>query len=529
MKKLTELKFEELTLKQKIGLVIAPLLQSTMSDENKQFVFDMIKERALGAIWINTGPKGFEMIRRIREAADYPIIIVTDAESGLEEYKIGKHNALGCTGNPELAYLFGKAVGTRARGLGYNVICNPIVDVAHGNAVCGSNIRSLGSDVKKVTELAAAMARGMHDGGVLTVAKHYPSAQHDDPGIDSHMAETASSLTEEQLLQSNLVPYLELYKDGLIDGIMTGHCRLPNIDPDYPASLSKKVIDIIRRQGFEGFAITDALTMMGVVAKFGLTAPAGMSIAAGNDLALTYFEPIASYNAVKECYDKGILTDEELDKAVKHVLAAQKKTMAEPEYTELTDKEKEDFKRINRESVYEKTDDGVSASIPTDGRHFFCVLCPSEMDINDQGKVEVATFSGGWYHPDKIGEKIKATFPNSEVYFMSEFPTGNMNMMLLEKSLGFDDVIFVTFFESDAYIGTECLTSRVLSVANAMQITNRISTLVHFGNPYVVEDFPHVERLLIGTTASDNVDCTFDILAGKYEAKGVLTYDIKLK
>ena len=87
----------------------------------------------------------------------------------------------------------------------------------------------------------------------------------------------------------------------------------------------------------------------------------------------------------------------------------------------------------------------------------------------------------------------------------------------------------MTFFESDAYIGTECLTSRVLSVANAMQITNRISTLVHFGNPYVVEDFPHVGRLLIGTTAADNVDCAFDILAGKYEAKGVLTYNVKFK
>lgn len=524
-----ELKFEELTLEQKLGLVLAPLFQPTMSDEIKDFVFDLIKKRAIGALWINTGPKGFELIRKVREIADYPIIIITDAESGLEEYKIGKHNALGCTGSPELAYLFGKAVGTRARGLGYNVICNPIVDVARGNCVCGGNIRSLGDNVEKVTELAGEIARGMHDGGVLTVAKHYPSAQKDDPGIDPHMAETASSLTEEQLLSSNLVPYLKLYEDGLIDGIMTGHCRLENIDPERPASLSRKVIDIIRQKGYEGFAVTDALTMMGVVAKFGLTDPTGMSIEAGNDLALTYFDPVSSYKAIRECYDRGIVTDEALDKAVKRVLAAQRKTMAEPKYTALTDEEKEAFKRINRESVYERTDDGVSPSISTDGKHFFCVLCPNETDIKDSGKVAVATFSGGWYHPDKIAEKIKATFPESEVYFMSEFPSGKMNMQLLEGSLGFDDVIFVTFFESDAYIGTECLTSRVLSVANAMQITNRISTLVHFGNPYAAQDFPHVERLIIGTTSADNVDCAFDILAGKYPAKGVLTYDVKFK
>ena len=117
MKEIREIKFEELTTEQKLGMVITPLFKPTMSDEIIEFTFDLIKKRALGAVWINTGPKGFALIRKIREIADYPIIIMTDAESGLEEYKIGKHNALGCTGNPELAYLFGKAVGTRARGL----------------------------------------------------------------------------------------------------------------------------------------------------------------------------------------------------------------------------------------------------------------------------------------------------------------------------------------------------------------------------------------------------------------------------
>ena len=42
-----------------------------------------------------------------------------------------------------------------------------------------------------------------------------------------------------------------------------------NIDPTAPASLSRPVLDIIREQGFEGVLITDALCMMGILAKYG--------------------------------------------------------------------------------------------------------------------------------------------------------------------------------------------------------------------------------------------------------------------
>lgn len=147
-----------------------------------------------------------------------------------------------------------------------------------------------------------------------------------------------------------------LMERELLDGIMTTHCRFAAIDNEYPASLSREVIDLIRDLGFCGFAITDALSMMGVVAKYGWEDSKALAVAAGNDLALTYFDPLASYNAMSECYEKGIVTDEELDNAVKGVLAAQKKTMAPPKYTELTVEEKEAFKRINRESVYERTD-----------------------------------------------------------------------------------------------------------------------------------------------------------------------------
>ena len=129
---------------------------------------------------------------------------------------------------------------------------------------------------------------------------------------------------------------------------MTGHVRMPEIDPDYPTSLSKKVINVIKEQGFDGFVITDALSMMGVVAKFGLTDPKGMCIEAGNDLSLCWTaQTKEGFDAICDCYERGLISDERLDEATKKVLEMQHRVMElEPKFTEITEEDKANFKRI---------------------------------------------------------------------------------------------------------------------------------------------------------------------------------------
>ena len=279
-----ELKFEELTLRQKLGMVCTPLINgATKEERDDDFIIEKVKNRELGSVWIQLGyPDAEEMMKRVKEVADYPILIFTDAESGIGEYKVGRHNAVGATGSEAHAYAFGKATAVAARKKGYNVVCNPVIDLSTE----GSQ-RSLGSDPQKVAELAKAMARGMHDGGVLTVGKHYVSGNNPKK-VDSHMGEPISTTTKEELLSYQLIPYIELNNAGLLDGIMTGHKKFVNIDPQHPTSLSKKMIDIIREQGFEGFAITDGMCMMGIRANYDDVTAKGLAVNAGNDLLLPF-------------------------------------------------------------------------------------------------------------------------------------------------------------------------------------------------------------------------------------------------
>jgi len=311
---------------------------------------------------------------------------------------------------------------------------------------------------------------------------------------------------------------------------MTAHCKFANIDSEYPASLSKKVIDIIREQGFEGVAITDALDMMGIKAKFGDTRSKGMCVQAGNEFILPWFSTAKAYRDLTDCYNEGIITDERLDEAVRRILAAQKKVLEmTPKYTEITDDDATQFARINSESVHARVDEGLDIAIPCNKKYFFVMLVHNESEINDMGKVSVDTFTNGWYFPTRVAAKIEELFPNSYVRPIYQFPTNHQNCNVLQDSLGYDDVIFITFAEAPAYTGSDNLTHRIVALIKAMQYTGRISTVAHFGNPFVLEELPHIPRILMGSVGADNIDAALEVLAGKREAKGVLTYDVNFQ
>lgn len=532
MQEIKELKFEELTLEQKFGLVLTLNPCGYMdlypeyewAREENEFLFDLIKKRALGAVWITPRiPKAQELIQKVKELADYPILIFTDAENGLGDYTIGKHNAIGRTDSEELAYIFGKVTAVTARKMGYTVVCNPLLDM--GNT--GSE-RWLGHDKDRVTALAAAEAQGLHDGGVLTVGKHYPGGNNVN-GTDSHMAEAISDWTEQQLLDYSLHPYITLNNKGLLDGIMTQHKRFINVDDTRPASLSRPMIDIIRRQGFNGFAMTDALCMMGIQAKYSDQNPSGLCIEAGNDVALPFgYHSRQYYNDVKECYEKGILTEEHLNEAVKRVLDAQHKTMQAPKFTELTQEDIDKFNSINQKSTVVVKDENISTSLSKDGKHFFAVMVENDVPLEKGGTVEVDTFSVRWNDPLMMTRRLKELFPNSTVEAFYQFPSQNQMADILNHSLGYENVIFVTYAEALAYTGAAHLTRRVETLINAMQMTNRISALIHFGVPKVLGNISHIPRIILGGTSKVAVNYAFEALAGEFEPEGKLTYDVTI-
>ena len=345
---------------------------------------------------------------------------------------------------------------------------------------------------------------------------------------------TLFTYTDKETQQEQLDYVLELVKDHSVGAVWvnfdneTLDVAKEKIDAikavaDYPVLI---MCDAENGIGDKLIGMHNALGMHGIVAKFGKERGIGLSVGNGNDIALAWeLNHQDVYEAMCKSYDKGIISDERLDEAVRRILEAQHKTLAQPKYTELTEKDLDDFDRINRDSVLVKVDEGIQTALSRDGKHFFAILTETTVDINN--RAEVDTFSKEWYSPLKISDRLNELYPNSELTMISQFPSVSENMRVLRGAENCDDVVFVTFFRSCAYLGREAFTPSIITLMEVLQITDRISTAVHFGKPYVFEDLPHIPRVIIGTCSPDNTLYALDVLAGKYPSNGKLTNDVK--
>ena len=122
------------------------------------------------------------------------------------------------------------------------------------------------------------------------------------------------------LLISNMMSSIPAYNAYAADVLM------PAIDPLYPAELSHTFMtDILRKQfGYDGVALTDALYMQGITAKWDMPTAAVMALNAGNDMLLGPTgadQMIAMLNAIKAALQNGTLSKARVDEAATRIIA----------------------------------------------------------------------------------------------------------------------------------------------------------------------------------------------------------------
>lgn len=515
-----ELDRAQLTKEQKLGLLLCANL--SQGEKDVEDALTMIREHRLGAVWIATHMKNRDdVMRRVHEAADYPILILCDAENGAPGHEIPSAISLSAANaRNEYARAFGRLTSSYYARLGYNCICHPVLDRQTENHPCGGATRIISPHKEIVARLGGEIARGMHEGGTLAVAKHYPSPMKGKPW-DSHMREGFADDTREDLLTEGLYPYRRLIEEDVIDGVMVGHALLPNIDPERPASLSRPVMDILRECGFHGFYISDALGMMGVVLKYGHHKPTAMAVAAGCDIPLSWSIPCReAYEVLLTAYRSGEITDEQLELSVGRVLDAQHKVTLLPQSPTLREEDAECIRRLNRECISGVIESGLAPTVSREGKHLFIIM----VDAVKPYEEEFDTFAGVWYKPDVIEARLRELFPNSDVMTHPNFPNPSQNLNLFNKQAGFDDIVYITYCKSECFIGRECLTQRTVDLMDALQSKDRIVAHLHFGNPFVATDAPYVPRVLLGWGSEGCVMHTLEILAGNAELCGIQPY-----
>lgn len=184
---------------------------------------------------------------------------------------------------------------TELKSFGIDHTCAPVADLLFENMDKIVGDRSFGASVEQVVLLCNAALDGIHKAGGEGVIKHIPG--HGRAKCDSHhelpIVEEELSLLKE----SDFAVFAKL-KDKC-KYAMTAHILYTHLDDEFPATLSLKVIDYIRRDiGFKGMIMTDDICMKALKGDAGQIAI--KSIEAGCDLILHCSGEMAQMQEVKD-------------------------------------------------------------------------------------------------------------------------------------------------------------------------------------------------------------------------------------
>ena len=72
------LKLEDLTIEQKLGMVLCGRRFAQQADFD--YTLELIKKKALGSVQVPCGPRALEIVNKIKEVAEYPILIIAEEE-----------------------------------------------------------------------------------------------------------------------------------------------------------------------------------------------------------------------------------------------------------------------------------------------------------------------------------------------------------------------------------------------------------------------------------------------------------------
>lgn len=216
--------------------------------------------------------------------------------------------------------------------LGLNLNFAPVVDIADP----GSYMYNRGRTLKEGAELTSTYAKTVIETskslGVSYTLKHFPG--YGSSG-DTHLGFETDIRSREEFENKDLKPF----KAGIESGaeiVMVSHNIVTCFDPNFPASISKNVHNLLRDElEYSGIIITDGINMGAIDKQYSMEEAIIMAINSGNDMIcldmtdgvtvnektgeILTFSGIKKY--VKDAVDRGDITEETINIAVKRILA----------------------------------------------------------------------------------------------------------------------------------------------------------------------------------------------------------------
>jgi beta-N-acetylhexosaminidase len=334
------------SLKLKIGQMILVGFRGMTIDENSTIAKDIQAGRVGGVILfdkdselniynrnIQSPEQVAKLVADLKSFSSKPLFVAIDQEGGkVNRLKINygflptvSQQYLGNLDNVDTTIKYARQTAETLSMLGININFAPVVDlnINPESPAIGKVERSFSIDPNIVVKHSQLIVDEHKKKNIACVLKHFPG--HGSAGTDSHLGITDVTNTWQN---TELEPYRHLINNTNI-AVMTAHIFNSNLDADYPATLSKKIIDGILRQqiGFSGIVFSDDMNMSAISSFYGFENALLLSINAGVDVVviannLIYDEFIAekAQQAIFKLVMDGKISVERIDEAYNKII-----------------------------------------------------------------------------------------------------------------------------------------------------------------------------------------------------------------
>lgn len=275
-------------------------------------------------IFGGTGVAVTALTAMLRERAGRPLLIASDLERGAGQQFDGLTQlppplALASLERLDVTRWAGEVTATEALAAGINWVFAPVADLDNLPTNPIVQTRAFSADPLLAAEHVVAWIEGCQGRGALACAKHYPG--HGRTTVDSHIALPAVHASREAL-EGDGFPFRAAVGAG-VAAFMTAHVAYPALDPSgLPATMSAPILGELRRTGFDGLIVTDALIMEGAHAGRTEADAAVDALAAGADILLYPDDPRGVVAAVDRALANGSLPASRVEDALARFTSA---------------------------------------------------------------------------------------------------------------------------------------------------------------------------------------------------------------
>ncbi len=511
---------------EKVGQLIHVGINARFVNQDSPFFKDLkrhVVENKIGGIIFFGAPiyETTHLANRMQEAADIPLLMSLDAETGIGMRFEDATNfpwamAVAATGNTDFARRMGVITGREARAIGIQHVYAPVLDVNNNAANPVINVRSFGEHADDVASFGIAFADGVQSQKVIATAKHFPG--HGDTAVDSHRGLPIIDNSKESLNKTELVPFRKAVDAG-IGSIMIAHIAMPQIDGEevkplaeyrggdaeagaeivmqkatIPATLSAKVqTDLLRKEmGFKGLIVSDAMSMSGLTLYFTQEEAGVRAFLAGTDILEKPADVDAMIRGLRDAVKSGRIPMERLDESVRRQLAWKYELgLFKQKMTPL-----DQIDRIVSGADTIKLTDEIATKAITLVRNDGGTL-----PLDKNAKVAVLGISNG-FDGGSVMNSLAATLRAEGVKFTPAYLQENSTaeqIAAARKAVAESDVVVVGLYgrvRSGAK-NSVGIPENGAAILRELLASNKKVIGISFGNPYVLGAFPDMKTYLV--------------------------------